>query len=123
MRKMLGTAQDCDAAVETCHVDAGAIQLQLLLGPQVKPLSPFSVALAIKGGEVAAQSVVIDFQMQGMDMGMNRYRLLHASGLSWQGEATIPVCTASRMDWLAVIEFTLNGQPYQAVFPFHTESN
>jgi len=122
-RKLLGTADDCDAAVASCHIDTGAIQLTLSLGPGVKPLVAFPVHLTVTGGELAEQSVVVDFQMQGMDMGMNRYRLQQTESSLWQGHATLPVCTASRMDWLAIVDFSLNGQPYRAVFPFHTEIN
>lgn len=122
-RKLLGTASGCDAATNACEISAGEIRLSLALGPNVKPLVDFPVRLMIQGGEVAEQSVIVDFQMKGMDMGMNRYRLQSSSPSVWQGHATLPVCTASRMDWLAIVEFSLSGRPYQAVFPFHTESN
>lgn len=122
--RMLGTAADCDAAIERCTVKGGGITLRLELGPEVKPLVSFPLALTIDGAETNPQGVVADFQMQGMDMGMNRYRLQSTPPSTiWRGTAMLPVCTASRMDWLAYIEFTIDGQPYQAVFPFHTETN
>jgi len=122
-RKLLGTAADCDAAIESCRIDAGAIHVTLTLGPNVKPLVSFPVQLQIEGGKVTDQSVIADFQMQGMDMGMNRYRLQAMGGAAWHGKATLPVCTASRMDWQAIVEFSLDGEPYRVVFPFHTEVN
>jgi len=122
-RQLLGTVSDCDAALESCRISAGGVNVSLALGPDVKPLVAFPMRLVIEGGDVAPQSVVADFQMQGMDMGMNRYRLLLSPQSDWRGTATLPVCTASRMDWLAVVEFTLDEQPYQAIFPFHTEAN
>ena len=121
-RRDVGIAKDCDAAIATCHVSDGDIALSLSMGPGVKALQPFPLTLVIEGGEVAAQSVVADFLMQGMDMGSNRYRL-QPQQHGWQGTITLPVCTASRMDWHAIIEFTLDGQPLRAVFPFHTEAN
>lgn len=121
-RRYLGSAENCDATLSSCRVSDGAISVALTMGPGVKPLQPFSFTLLIEGGEVAAQSVVADFQMQGMDMGTNRYRLQPQQG-SWQATVTLPVCSASRMDWLAVVEFTLDGEPLLAVFPFHTEAN
>lgn len=122
-RKVLGTASGCDAAIESCQIVNGPINVSLTLGPDVKPLVAFPVQLQIDGGEVIPHSVIADFQMQGMDMGMNRYRLQSLTQGKWNGKATLPVCTTSRMDWLAVIEFSLDGQPYSAIFPFHTESN
>jgi hypothetical protein len=121
-RRSLGGAENCDAALSSCRVSDGAISVVLTMGPGVKPLQPFPFTLLIEGGEVAAQSVVADFQMQGMEMGTNRYRLQPQQG-NWQATVTLPVCSASRMDWLAVVEFTLDGEPLQAVFPFHTEAN
>jgi len=122
-RKELGTASGCDAAIESCQIVSGPISISLALGPDVKPLVSFPIELTIEGGGGYPQAVVADFQMQGMDMGMNRYRMQSSTQTVWRGKATLPICTASRMDWLAVIEFTLNGQPYRAVFPFHTEAN
>lgn len=122
-RNLLGTANDCDAALKSCRIEAGGVHLVLALGPGVQPLVTFPVRLSIEGGEVAEQSVIADFQMQGMDMGMNRYRLQMTQPAVWQGNATLPVCTASRMDWLVNVEFTLDGKPYRAVFPFHTGAN
>lgn len=122
-RHLLGTASDCDVANESCRISSGAVAVSLALGPDVKPLVSFPIRLQIEGGEVAAQSVITDFQMQEMDMGMNRYRLQLSPQSDWRGKATLPVCTASRMDWLAIVEFTLDGRPYRAIFPFHTEAN
>jgi hypothetical protein len=122
-RQLLGTASDCDAAVESCQIAGAGISVTLALGPDVKPLATFPMQLMIKAGEVVPQGVVVDFQMQGMDMGINRYRLQPSPTAGWAGTATLPICTASRMDWLAVVEFSLGEQSYQAVFPFHTETN
>jgi hypothetical protein len=121
--QQLGTASGCDAAVQTCQLNRHGISLTLALGPEVKPLVPFPLQLRIEAGGRTVQNVIVDFQMQGMDMGMNRYRLQPGTGAFWHGNATLPVCTAARMDWLAQIEFNLDGQPYRAVFPFHTEAN
>jgi hypothetical protein len=57
--------------------------------------------------------------MKGMDMGMNRYRLIAGEG-NWSGTATLPVCSASRMDWIALVEFSSGGKKYRAKFPFQT---
>lgn len=120
--RQLGVSSGCDAALTTCVVNDGQLTVSLRMGPGVKPLQPFPLTLDISGGELEVQSVVVDFQMQGMDMGGNRYRF-QPQLESWQGTVTLPVCSISRMDWLANVEFTLGAETLQAVFPFHTEAN
>lgn len=120
--RQLGIAENCDAAVRQCEVSADNIVVSLGMEPDVRPLKPFRVHVVIEGGEVGADSVVADFQMQDMEMGINRYRLQRQSD-SWQATVTLPVCSVSRMDWMATIEFTLNGRPFKAVFPFHSVAN
>ncbi len=119
-RRQLGVAEGCDAAVTTCFVRDESITISLKMGPGVTPLQPFPLTLAIAGQKNAVENVLVDFQMQGMDMGSNRYRLQPQQGV-WQGRVTLPMCTASRMDWRAIIEFMLDGEPVQVVFPFHSE--
>jgi hypothetical protein len=121
-RRQLGIAGGCDPTLTTCRVSDGDITVSLNIDRRVKALQPFSLRLVLEGAEGEAQSVVADFQMQGMDMGTNRYRLLPREN-GWQATVTLPICSASRMDWHAVIEFTLDGEPFLAVFPFHTEAN
>jgi len=115
-------AGNCDAAVSTCQVQYQNIVLELSLGPGVKPLQPFPMKLDIKGHSGMVQNVIADFQMKGMDMGMNRYRLVAEKGL-WQANVTLPVCVASRADWLTLIEFEIDGKKYQASFSFQTVMN
>lgn len=115
----LGISEDCDAAVSTCYVTDGAIRVSLVMGPTVKPLQPFPILFAVDTGEHVVENVVVDFQMQGMDMGVNRYRLIR-QGEGWTGSVILPVCTTSRVDWHAIVEFSLDGQPALAVFSFHS---
>lgn len=117
----LGVASDCNASETTCHVSDSAINVSLAMGPGVKPLQPFPLSLEIEAGRLLVENVVVDFQMQGMDMGSNRYRLQQVQN-RWQGTVILPVCSTERMDWHAVIEFTLDGEPFQAAFPFYSEA-
>ncbi len=124
LRRPLGVAAGCDAALKPCHVSNGDITVSLYMGPGVVPLQPAPLALSIEGGEVDAENVVVDFQMQGMDMGMNRYRLQPQQG-SWHGTVSLPVCIASgsQMEWQATAEFILNGEPLSAQFHFISKAN
>ena len=120
----LGKADDCDSAEMICAVSNNDYTAKLKLGPKVTPLQNFPVELTIANSEglVHASDVIIDFQMIGMDMGLNRYKLNHNDHL-WHGNATLPVCVASRMDWIAIVEFTDQSHRFRAVFPFHTDRN
>lgn len=122
-RQLLGKAENCDAASEACRITAEGLGVTLMLGPDVRPLIPFPVKLVFESGGAVQGNVVVDFQMPEMDMGVNRYRLQQSSATLWQGTATLPVCTVSRMDWIAIVEFSLDGQPYKLIYPFHSETN
>ncbi len=118
----LGMASGCDVATTVCSVDSQDMSIRLILGPDVQPLKRFPVKLDINSKAVDRGSVVIDFQMKDMDMGLNRYRLLPERG-HWVGEVTLPVCSNSRLDWYAQVEFMKNKTKYIARFPFKTQSN
>ncbi len=121
---LLGQAEHCDAAAQTCLIDADdGLSISLRLGPEVKPLVPFPIELIVDGADAVPENVVVDFQMREMDMGVNRYRLRQSSPMQWEGTATLPVCTASRMDWTATVAFRLDGRPYKLIYPFQTMTN
>lgn len=98
----------CDAAMTSCEIEHAGNRISLSLGPGVKPLVPFPVNLSIDAPS-DVEAVVISFQMKGMEMGLNRYRLTKKEG-RWQGIATLPVCTTSRMDWVAELEYVVAGE-------------
>ncbi len=118
----LDSVKNCDASESACTVSGKDFNIKLKLGPNVVPLKSFPVELAITNSDevVPAANVIIDFQMTGMDMGLNRYKLSNSGNL-WNGVVTLPVCVASRMDWIAIVEFTAQNRRYRAVFPFHTD--
>lgn len=109
-------AAGCDAAQTQCQIAIDGLKASLALQPGLVVLKPFEISARIEGARNVEQ-VVIDFQMVGMDMGFNRYRLL-TEGDMWKGSATLPVCTTSRNDWLAVLEFNYQGRDYRLHFPF-----
>ena len=119
----LGSVAGCDVARQSCSATRDGMIVDLTLGPEVKPLEPFTVQLQLEGEPITPdESVTVDFQMEGMDMGLNRYRMRH-EGPRWLATATLPVCTASRMDWYAEVEFAARGERYTLRFPFVVEAN
>ncbi len=43
------------------------------------------------------------FQMRGMEMGMNRYRLINKDG-KWRASVMLPACVQGRSDWILRLE-------------------
>lgn len=94
----------------------------LRLEQSVSPLRPFPVEVTAHGLPSAVTAVNVDFIMTGMDMGMNRYRLVEAGvqdgEVRWRGRSTLPVCSANRLDWVAVVTVETADGVYRAHFPF-----
>lgn len=112
-------ANDCDAAQQRCEVTFDGLTASLALQQGLVPLKPFSIGARIEGDQ-EIEWVHLEFQMVGMEMGLNRYRLLE-DGDGWRGEATLPVCTSARADWVAIMEFEHNARRYLVTFPFTTQ--
>lgn len=117
----LGNAQGCDASEQSCRLVHDGVELQLTLDKEIRPLQPFHLQLQVAGIGPAIEAVTVEFFMEGMDMGINRYRLL-SNGRDWQGEITLPVCVAGRSDWRAVVEVESQSNRYRGVFRFHSSS-
>ena len=70
------------------------------------------------------QDVHIDFAMQTMQMGLNRYRLMPSHQRSdWQAEVTLPLCVQGRSDWLMLIEIDTGKQIERVQIPFTAQAN
>jgi len=114
--------QDCDITTQRCALQAPGLHLSLALGPNPAVMQPFSVTLAeadSRGPDL--DEAIIGFSMDGMDMGLNRYRLEPAENGSWQAWVTLPVCASGRHDWRAELLLkSRSGEHYWAQLPFVT---
>ncbi len=116
----LGTAGECDAALQPCQLGNAQFALTLELERNIRTLKPFRLQLHLAGSQPPLiEEVMVEFFMEGMAMGVNRYRLLRDDS-GWHGEITLPICVAGRSDWRAVVEVRGAGNVYRAVFPFHS---
>lgn len=110
---------DCDSARHACRAHNDDLEIELRLGPAVRPLETFDIQLHGVRGDLDAQARIdIQFQMRDMDMGLNRYRLDRDADGVWRGRAVLPVCTTGRSDWYAVIEIVQEGRRWVAEMPF-----
>jgi hypothetical protein len=66
---------------------------------QPDALKPFQIS--VEWPDVS--EVHASFQMHGMQMGFNRYRLVQQEPGRWQGEVMLPACIQGRKDWLVVL--------------------
>ncbi|MBD3670520.1 MAG: hypothetical protein HUJ29_07070 [Gammaproteobacteria bacterium] len=115
--ELLGVA-NCDAAQSPCRIDTQQGALTLFLEPPVTALQPFMIRL--HGERFEASQLFVTFTMVGMDMGLNRFVLEREAG-EWRGKGILPICSESRHDWLATLNFVSKGQPYRVEFPFVTQ--
>jgi len=90
--------QGCADIVAGCAVDGAELRVQFDRPP--RPLKPFVVTVAWPG----VQSVHARFLMPGMEMGLNRYRMLPAGPGRWRAEVMLPACVQARSDWQIELE-------------------
>jgi hypothetical protein len=106
----------CDPGAQTCVAIEGGRRLALRFGSPIAPLLPFAVNVNLEG--IAADAVSIEFRMEHMEMGINRFDLISDGGGAWRGQAVLPICWAGRRQWTAVIS-TLSGEvAMRATFGF-----
>ena len=86
------------------------VQLRFLHSP--KPLQPFTITLRAPG----ARQVQAEFQMQGMEMGFNRYNFTTDKTGVFTARVTLPVCVSGRRDWKLYLQ--IDAQRY--AIPFST---
>lgn len=61
-----------------------------------------------------ANTIEASFQMAGMQMGFNRYRLVRQADEHWQAEVMLPACIQGRKDWL--VELDIDGAKVRVPF-------
>ncbi len=78
-------------------------------------MQPFNVRVEAP----RAAAVHVSFAMRGMQMGMNRYRLLPQGEGRWVAQVTLPVCVDGRADWDMTLELegpSLANRQYRVPF-------
>ncbi|CAG0973795.1 hypothetical protein MTYP_01377 [Methylophilaceae bacterium] len=87
---------DCSDIVQGCGT--GALNIRADRPPGI--MRPFELRVQTEN----AEAVHVSFAMQGMEMGLNRYRMLSQGKGEWIAEVTLPVCARGRIDWLMQVE-------------------
>lgn len=121
--RQLRLAADCNPVGHPCTANDERRRIDLRLDPELRYLKPFPIEVGVRGfGSAAVHAVTVTFNMAGMDMGLNRFRLqpVDASGTAarYQGQGMLPVCVTGRSDWQALVEVRAEDGRYQALFEF-----
>lgn len=101
----------CASLTAGCAVMLNGQALQVRTDASPAPLQSFEVSVQV----ARAREVALEFNMQGMEMGPNRYRLSQHDGY-WRGRVTLPACVSGRRDWRMIVE--VDGR--RVALPFQT---
>lgn len=93
----------CEDIVRGCR--HGDLTIQAMTTPKVMQAFEMRVTLP------EAESVQASFDMQDMQMGVNRYRLQQQPDGSWRAMVTLPVCVSGSSDWVMTLDIKRPSQP------------
>ncbi|MHB1230912.1 MAG: hypothetical protein ACYCY3_11485 [Halothiobacillus sp.] len=112
--------KDCQIKGFGCSLAIGELGNVFIRAPtSIKPLEKFILSVRPQGGLAKdLGSVSVDFQMVGMDMGINQYPLTRLASNEYQQTIILPVCTTTRTDWVATLNFTTTSGVFIAKIPF-----
>ncbi|MEQ1602796.1 MAG: hypothetical protein ABL885_13635 [Methylophilaceae bacterium] len=113
------TTLPCADIVSGC----GNQNIQIHFDQIPQAMQPFRLQIDTANA-LRVKQVHASFTMQGMDMGLNRYRLLsQVNGATqtngvWIANITLPVCTQGQSDWRMTVELqtTTTTEQYQLAF-------
>lgn len=102
----------CADPLAGCSFNHKGISVGVRFSVQPAPLAPFELTVRAPG----ATRVSAEFQMNGMEMGFNRYDLRPGVG-GFASKVTLPVCVSGRRDWTLFLD--IDGAHY--ALPFSTQ--
>ena len=111
----------CESLVSGCQAIIGDKKIEIKFPGNIVFLKQFPVEIRFPGHKkVAIDQVVVDFQMVGMNMGINKYllKLDENDKTLWAGKAVLPVCTTGRTDWQAIVSVKQGDEVQRVAFQF-----
>lgn len=91
---------NCPDLTSGCTID----NLSVSTNHPPKILKPFELRIQLPDGGADGGEVYASFAMSGMEMGLNRYKLIKKAENLWVAEVTLPVCVRGRADWVMQID-------------------
>ena len=95
-----------------CAFSHHGANVTLRFSARPTPLKAFELNVSAPG----AARVSAEFQMNGMEMGFNRYDLHMTESGTFASTVTLPICVSGRRDWTVYLE--IDGAHY--ALPFST---
>ena len=118
--------ENCNTQKQTCIVDLYELKIGISLDKNIFYLKKFDVSIwteVKKNYDI--DSVYIDFKMNNMNMGVNRFMLLKVNSENnkqqWQGAALLPICVTGRADWFSELEVVTKQTKYILTFPLNVK--
>ena len=111
-RPAASQAVACADPLAGCSFSHRGATVMLRFSAHPKPLEAFELRVSAPG----TARISAEFQMNGMEMGFNRYDLRPAGNGMFASRVTLPVCVSGRRDWTLYLE--IDGAHY--ALPFST---
>ena len=112
-RPVAAQAVACADPLAGCSFGHRGATVTLRFSARPKPLEAFELSVSAPG----ATRMRAEFQMNGMEMGFNRYDLHLAGNGTFASNVTLPVCVSGRHDWTLYLE--IDGVHYALPFSTH----
>ena len=103
----------CVDPLAGCTFSHRGTPVKLIFLTPPTPLEAFDLSLSAPG----ASRISAEFQMNGMEMGFNRYDLRTTGNTMFSAKVTLPVCVSGRHDWTMYLD--VDGTRY--ALPFRTQ--
>lgn len=112
--------ESCDLRKGVCTSELpGGGKVTFSINPNDIPiLRPLTLQVKTEGVDVS--NVEVDFIGIGMEMGYNRPKLGVVDKTNFKGEAILPVCVRTKMDWEARVLLKIGDGLIMAPFRFYT---
>ena len=111
-------AMGCPDIVRGCSGAGLTVRMDRV--PQV--MRPFKLTVHADAMDTEkVDGMEASFQMAGMEMGFNRYRLQQRGANDWEAEVTLPVCVRDRKDWLMLLDVRQGQERRQVAISFRAE--
>lgn len=112
-------ANSCNTGNKECVVELSEFKVKISFDGDIFYLKPFNVSVTNENLEnLQLESIQIDFKMNNMKMGVNRFLLKNDENKSiWKGIALLPICVTGRADWLSEIELETKTNKYLISLP------
>lgn len=93
-----------------CSFSHRGSSVKVVFSKQPSPLEAFELRISAPG----ITRISAEFQMNGMEMGFNRYDLRPSGGGVFESSVTLPVCVSGRRDWTMFLD--VDGTRYALPF-------